>query len=584
MISTILLLLCAIGCSVGQQLPASYVVTEDSYVSKNSPNTNYGTSPYLSVKRTLGEERALVQFNLDGTQQLFDIVNSPFAPDYYFDCNHWYTILGATLNFQLASVSGCQEGCQLQLYSNVGQFTGSSVTWNCPSDLNLTNNQPDCFSRWDGGGVDLDDDLVGTLSVVDGQTGLVSFDITSLALGLKKPNLNVSFALTMSHHSGQVLLYSSNSNQTAPNVQVQNRQQPIEEQCTRLYQIVQVSGLPPLNVSYLLCENQNGPTDYTKNPLLFNHGMPEYSYLYSNLGQLLANELERPIYLYDWVGTGYSEKPLNLTAFDYSWINQSAVLAGFVEAVNMTQGGSVKLFHYSFEVGTLPGTYFDVTNTDKLMAIITNQESYLNSCPNQFDNTNSGQGFPPPLGVGLCQNETLVPRQFAGGPLNSEWDFWQYCLYTSYNCSCQNFQPLFVDPQYYVEFFSVFDQPPFEVFEILTQVYENSTEDPYCETNRLMLFPMNVPVPVPGEPAIDQFVIESINSFMRTTLVPKLFLYWDSGFFPTANFQIPYAESIFPNVVTSCMGTASAHFSHYVDFYNHFLAISDYVRLIESTN
>lgn len=563
---------------LGQQLPSYYPATQDATIAKSTPNTNYGSSPYLTIKKTQGEQRALVEFNLDGTQQLFDIVNSPFLPDYTFDCNHWFTVLGASLNFQLANVSNCQGGCQIDLYSNVGQFSSDQVTWNCPFDLNVSNNYPDCPAQWNGGCLD-DENLLATQTVTDGQTGVVSFDITSLVLPLKKPHLNVTFLLTLHPQSGEVSFWSSNSNFT-PSVNVTNREQPIEESCERRF--VLVNGL---NVSYLICLPENGTANYSANPLVINHGMPEYSYLYGYLGQLIANDLGRPVYAMDWMGVGFSQFVTDLTVFDYSWENQSLILQGFVENLNLTGAGQ-KIHSMTFEVGSLPGTYFQYTNQEIIASIIFTTESYLNTCPDTFDNTNVGNGVPPSYGgVGICQNETLLFRQEAGAPLNSEWDFWGGCLYESYACACEYFYPSFVDAESYYQEFNPANPPPFEVLEILASPYLNSTQDPTCASNRVLMFPINVPVPpLPNSPPQSNYVIKTINEFMRNTTIPKLMLYWDNPtlLISTQNVQVPYAEQIFPNLTTANVGCGGCHFAHYSLFYNHYLTITDFIRQVEA--
>jgi hypothetical protein len=557
-----------------QQIPLLYTTTDDTYVSSNQPNTNYGSEDYLKVSRLWGENRALFKFNLDGTKQLFDIVNNPVMGTYYIDCNHWYNVLSINLNVNLTQVESCPWGCDLYLYTSVGNFSQDLVTWNCPNDLNLNNFLPDCYSEWHGGAYTRDD-LIGVVTVYEGQSGLLSFDITSIKDTLVKPFLNISFVITMEHSVGTVLIASSESGSPAY-VSVENPHQPVHPVCDRKYEMVF-----GINVSYLVCEPEFEIPD--QNPLLWNFGMPEYSYLYGPMGQLVANGLNRKVYLYDWVGTGYSEKVLDLNVFNYSFVSQELYLEQFVKQMNLTANGK-KIHHYSYEVGNNAGIYFEYLNQDQIASIIFGGEGYITTCPEVFDNTNSGNGYPPPEGVGICQRASLLPRQLPGEPLNSEWDLWENCVYASYNCTCQELGPEFFDPEYQYSLFSPYAPPPFQVLEYNCAPYENSTQDPYCETNRVMKFPQFVPVlGLPGSPAESNEIYTTINSFMRETEIPKLVYMVDNNvFLGVETVEVAYANKILKNVRTPCIITASSHLGHYDGWFNFAQEIIKFVNDVEA--
>ena len=54
--------------------------------------------------------------------------------------------------------------------------TGAGVTWNCPTDTNIANDNRDCSTRWTGG------NFVSTVSVkktiTNGLVGSIEFDVT----------------------------------------------------------------------------------------------------------------------------------------------------------------------------------------------------------------------------------------------------------------------------------------------------------------------------------------------------------------------------------------------------------------------
>ena len=55
--------------------------------------------------------------------------------------------------------------------------TGSGVTWNCSTDTDITNRRADCDTRWSGG-ADAIEPVTDSIVITNGQTGVVSWEVT----------------------------------------------------------------------------------------------------------------------------------------------------------------------------------------------------------------------------------------------------------------------------------------------------------------------------------------------------------------------------------------------------------------------
>ena len=88
--------------------------------------------------------------------------------------------------------------------------SGSGVTWNCATDADISNRKGDCEEQWKGG-ADAIESVTDRAEITDGQTGEVSWDVTSdvqAALAAQAPMVQWLIRKTWEHRNGQAVFYS----------------------------------------------------------------------------------------------------------------------------------------------------------------------------------------------------------------------------------------------------------------------------------------------------------------------------------------------------------------------------------------
>ncbi len=153
------------GGSISTQLPA----VADTYVEKDTPQSNYGGLTVLSVQAS-GNHRTLVRFDssaiaklVDGTTTVKVTISS--------NGNNWG-----------------QSGKPISIHRVKKAWTELGATWKCAIDTNTTNTTRDCSdaTQWE---MDSTDDSSGesafvqtptaTATITNNESGVVTFDVTS---------------------------------------------------------------------------------------------------------------------------------------------------------------------------------------------------------------------------------------------------------------------------------------------------------------------------------------------------------------------------------------------------------------------
>ncbi|MGH7484308.1 MAG: DNRLRE domain-containing protein, partial [bacterium] len=134
----------------------------DTYLRKGDANKNFGSEPILRVRES-GQQRALVQF--DGGSLASTLGGA--------------TVVSASLELHVEKNgrNWGKTGRTVDAHRLTAAWTESGATWNCPSDSNATNNNPDCAAKW-GGGSFAATPSASVLLTRD-LTGWVSYDVTA---------------------------------------------------------------------------------------------------------------------------------------------------------------------------------------------------------------------------------------------------------------------------------------------------------------------------------------------------------------------------------------------------------------------
>jgi fibronectin-binding autotransporter adhesin len=149
--------------------------SKDSFLRQDKSNVNDGANPRLQVRQT-DNKRTLIAFDQtditqssqgktlqSATLKMFIIENS----------NSWGSS-GRTIELHLLKTDWTEGNGKYTLDRFRG--TGPGVTWNCPTDTNIANDNRDCSTRWTGGS------FVSAVTVnkliTNGLTGQIDFDVT----------------------------------------------------------------------------------------------------------------------------------------------------------------------------------------------------------------------------------------------------------------------------------------------------------------------------------------------------------------------------------------------------------------------
>jgi hypothetical protein len=147
---------------------------KDSFITKDRSNVNNGANPNLQVRRT-DTQRTLIAFNQTDITQASQGKTLQSATLKMFiteNSNSWGS--GRTIELHLLRTDWTEGNGRYTLDGFRG--AGSGVTWNCPTDSNIANNDRNCSNMWSGGS------FVSTVTVkktiTNGLVGWVEFDVT----------------------------------------------------------------------------------------------------------------------------------------------------------------------------------------------------------------------------------------------------------------------------------------------------------------------------------------------------------------------------------------------------------------------
>lgn len=88
--------------------------------------------------------------------------------------------------------------------------SGSGTTWYCPTDTNISNQTADCVSQWNGANAIIGNPTA-TVTILTGQTGVVSFDVTTdvlNAIANKQTTVQWMLRRTNENKQGQATFFS----------------------------------------------------------------------------------------------------------------------------------------------------------------------------------------------------------------------------------------------------------------------------------------------------------------------------------------------------------------------------------------
>jgi hypothetical protein len=151
--------------------PVIIEATGDTFVRGLTPNQNMGGDTRLSVQ-AFGAHRSLVFFD----------------PALVLQRVGGGTVVSARMDLTLSSVSGgwTQAGRPISIHRLLSASNEQQATWSCAIDANLSNFQPDCSGAdaWSMEAIIPAQQpwlspATATVTVRDGQTGVVSFDVTA---------------------------------------------------------------------------------------------------------------------------------------------------------------------------------------------------------------------------------------------------------------------------------------------------------------------------------------------------------------------------------------------------------------------
>jgi hypothetical protein len=189
--------------------------SKDSFLRQDRSNVNDGANPRLQVRQT-DNQRTLIAFDQSqiaqssqgktlqsATLKMFIIENS----------NSWGS--GRTIDLHLLRTDWTEGNGKYTLDRFRG--TGPGVTWNCPTDTNIANDNRDCSSRWTGGS------FVSTANVrktiTNGLVGWIEFDVTKdVKAFLAGTNNNFGWIIkkTQEDRSGHVFFSSGEATSNQP--------------------------------------------------------------------------------------------------------------------------------------------------------------------------------------------------------------------------------------------------------------------------------------------------------------------------------------------------------------------------------
>jgi hypothetical protein len=181
-------------------------LTQDAFLREGKSNTNEGINPMLLVRKK-GDIRSLVGFdlagqNLSGLQKATLVLTIGSMPP-----SNWKN--GGSPIEVRRLLSSWSEGNGKDLDVPEADSTrgnGPGVTWKCATDSEIANTEKDCNGNWDGGDASVAPRTAPTMTITNGMSGEVSFDVTQDVLA----GANNGWLIQKTHenHSGNIKFYS----------------------------------------------------------------------------------------------------------------------------------------------------------------------------------------------------------------------------------------------------------------------------------------------------------------------------------------------------------------------------------------
>jgi hypothetical protein len=155
------------GLRADQGTPHDSALTPaaDAEIKLNPGNSNFGSNTTIVVQAGSPRRRMVIRFD---SAQIANAIGID-------------SLASATLELTITgNDGGWATGSLLGLYKLNSSWTESSVTWNCPSDGNLSNSTPDCSPQWDQqtNGA-FSSTASATASISNTSSGTLTFSVTS---------------------------------------------------------------------------------------------------------------------------------------------------------------------------------------------------------------------------------------------------------------------------------------------------------------------------------------------------------------------------------------------------------------------
>ncbi len=189
-------------------------LTQDAFLREGKPNVNEGANPMLLVRKK-GDVRSLVQFdlssvnlaNLSKATLVFSIGGTPPA--------NWGGQGNPIEVRRLLTAWTEGNGKDWNIpEAEATRGSGSGTTWKCATDTAIENTEKDCTGNWEGGDANIASRTAPTITVTNGMSGEIRFNVTQDVLNgathgwlVQKVNQN---------HPGNITFYSKEGASGAP--------------------------------------------------------------------------------------------------------------------------------------------------------------------------------------------------------------------------------------------------------------------------------------------------------------------------------------------------------------------------------
>jgi hypothetical protein len=170
--------------TVNNSAQATLTPTADTYIKNGQKNENEGSSPFVGIQDS-GNKRTLVKFDESQIQAAVgDSTNYTATLQFTIADTGNLSIAGRQIDVDRMIQDWTEGNGFISGNSSPNRGTGSGATWNCATDSNIANQQPNCSgsTAWDmtdSGSWPFNATPTATTSVTKNQTGTVSFDVTS---------------------------------------------------------------------------------------------------------------------------------------------------------------------------------------------------------------------------------------------------------------------------------------------------------------------------------------------------------------------------------------------------------------------